>query len=244
MVGGLPKLRIKPFEYKAPFSPVDVIEEYTRPARFVENGILVTREALSDVESVDFDKAGTLESFNTDGLRSLVYTMKHIPNMKEKTLRYPGHVSLIQSLIKGGFFSTKKVVYKGNEITPLEFSSSILFDQWKLGAEEPEFTIMRISLSGSSKGTTDNNNCEFIYDLYDEYDSKTKTSSMARTTGYTCNAAVELIANKLFLKKGVFPPELVGNDPACFRFVMAYLAERGVNYNVTEKINSSQALGL
>jgi saccharopine dehydrogenase-like NADP-dependent oxidoreductase len=108
MVGGLPKLRIKPFEYKAPFSPVDVIEEYTRPARFVENGILVTREALSDVESVDFDKAGTLESFNTDGLRSLVYTMKHIPNMKEKTLRYPGHVSLIQSLIKGGFFSTKK----------------------------------------------------------------------------------------------------------------------------------------
>ncbi len=35
VVGGLPKIRTQPFEYKAPFSPVDVIEEYTRPARFI-----------------------------------------------------------------------------------------------------------------------------------------------------------------------------------------------------------------
>src|SRR6266516_4209755 len=68
MVGGLPKKRIQPFEYKAPFSPIDVIEEYTRPARFIENGKLVTRPALSDAELIDFDRVGTLESFNTDGL--------------------------------------------------------------------------------------------------------------------------------------------------------------------------------
>ena len=76
LVGGLPRVRIKPFEYKAPFSPIDVIEEYTRPARYVENGHIVTRPALSDPELVHFDKAGTLESFNTDGLRSILFTMK------------------------------------------------------------------------------------------------------------------------------------------------------------------------
>ncbi len=233
LVGGLPKLRLKPFEYKAPFSPIDVIEEYTRPARFVENSKIITREALSDIEAIDFEKAGTLESFNTDGLRSLIYTMKHIPNMKEKTLRYPGHVSLIQSLIKGGFFSTEKINYQGTDITPLQFSSAILIDQWKLGAGEPEFTIMRISLSGVLKDDTGVRK-QFVYNLYDEYDPISKTSSMARTTGYTCNAAVELIANKLFEKKGVFPPELVGGDKACFDFVMKYLAERNVVYTLTE----------
>ena len=32
-VGGLPRARTWPFQYKAPFSPSDVVEEYTRPAR-------------------------------------------------------------------------------------------------------------------------------------------------------------------------------------------------------------------
>ena len=73
VVGGLPKIRTLPFEYKAPFSPIDVIEEYTRPARFIENGHIVIKPALSDAELIDFEKTGTLESFNTDGLRSILF---------------------------------------------------------------------------------------------------------------------------------------------------------------------------
>ena len=71
-VGGLPKEKKWPFCYKAPFSPIDVIEEYTRPARYVEHGKLVVREALSDCEYVEFDRIGTLEAFNTDGLIPVV----------------------------------------------------------------------------------------------------------------------------------------------------------------------------
>ena len=89
LVGGLPKEKKWPFCYKAPFSPIDVIEEYTRPARYIENGEMITREALSDCEFVEFQGVGTLESFNSDGLRSIMFTMPHIKNMKEKTLRYP-----------------------------------------------------------------------------------------------------------------------------------------------------------
>jgi len=88
-VGGLPIVRQWPYEYKAVFSPLDVIEEYTRTARFVENGRVVTRPALTDLERVDFEGVGTLEAFNTDGLRTLIQTIP-APNMKEKTLRYPG----------------------------------------------------------------------------------------------------------------------------------------------------------
>jgi lysine 6-dehydrogenase len=229
MVGGLPKKRIKPFEYKAPFSPIDVIEEYTRPARLMENGRIVTRPALSEPELIDFPEVGTLESFNTDGLRSLLFTMGHIPDMKERTLRYPGHIDLIKSLMKGGFFDAKPIKYKGMEISPIEFSSALLIDQWRSAPDEDEYTIMRIKVSGTKNGMPETT----TYDLYDEYDPKTQMSSMSRTTGYTCTGSLHLIMNGLFTEKGVFPPELVGKNAGCFDFIMEYLRERGVIYKVS-----------
>ena len=72
------------------------------------------------------------------------------------------------------------------------------------------------------------------YELLDRYDAATKTSSMSRTTGYTCTASANLIAKKLFTEKGVFPPELVGKDKSCFDFVMNYLKERNVTWRKKE----------
>ena len=230
LVGGLPKKRVYPFEYKAPFSPIDVLEEYTRPARYVENGSIVTKPALSDAELIDFENVGTLESFNTDGLRSILFTMGHIPNMKEKTLRYPGHIDLMKSLIKAGFLSTNPINFKGQQISPMEFTSSLLFDQWKLGETEPEFTLMQIKISDAEKTIS--------YDLYDEYDAATQTSSMGRTTGYTCTAALNMLIEKLFTEKGVFPPELVGKDENCFNFILNYLSERNIIYRKTESFHN------
>jgi lysine 6-dehydrogenase len=222
-VGGLPRTRKKPFEYKAPFSPVDVIEEYTRPARLKENGIIVTRPALSEREYMDFDEVGTLEAFNTDGLRSLLFTMPHIPNLKEKTLRYPGHVELIIALKRAGFFDTTPLDVKDARISPLEFSSKILFNNWKLGAEEEELTVMKVIIEGD-KGE------KVEYNMLDRYDNATRVSSMSRTTGYTCTAAVHLIAGKHFTDAGVFPPELVGKNKQCFDFVLQYLKERNIDW--------------
>jgi len=234
MVGGLPKIRTFPFEYKAPFSPCDVIEEYTRPARYVENGNIIVKPAMSDAELVHFDEIGTLEAFNTDGLRSLIYTMKHIPCMKEKTLRYPGHINLIQALESAGFFDREPILMNGIEVIPFDFTTQILFDAWKLGAEEPEFTVMRIIL----RGTENNVNKEIIYELYDEFDANEKISSMARTTGFTATGTVEMILNKVFTENGVFPPELVGKDPACFEFIISYLKERNIRFTVTYSTSS------
>ena len=227
-VGGLPKIRKKPFEYKAPFSPVDVIEEYTRPARLKENGQIVIKPALSEREYMDFDEVGTLEAFNTDGLRSLLFTMPHIPNMKEKTLRYPVHVEFIIALKQAGFFDEKEIEVNGTRVSPLKFSSKILFRDWKLGEEEEELTVMKIVIEGEKNGSP----TRVQYNLLDHYDTKTKTTSMSRTTGYTCTAAVHLIANNLFTEKGVFPPELVGRKMECFDFVLRYLNKRGVNWKV------------
>ena len=227
LVGGLPKTKKWPFAYKAPFSPVDVIEEYTRPARYVEHGQVVVREALSDCEYVDFDKVGTLESFNSDGLRSLIFTMPHIPNMKEKTLRYPGHVEYIKVLKESGFFKTDKIEVDGGEVSPLEFTSKILFDVWKLGENEEELTVMRVTLKGEDLS---GDPAEVVYNLHDEFEADSQTSSMARTTGYTATAAVNMFLEGLFEEKGVFPPELVGKHEACFDYILKYLEEKGVRY--------------
>ncbi len=227
LVGGLPKTKKWPFNYKAPFSPIDVIEEYTRPARYIENGKMIIRDALTDVELVDFQKVGTLESFNSDGLRSLIFTMPHIPNMKEKTLRYPGHIEYVEVLKKSGFFDSKEIEIGGVKISPIDFTNKILFKEWFLEDLEEELTVMKITIKGIDD---QGENKEITYDLYDEFCQETQTSSMARTTGYTATAAVNLVLNHLFVEKGVFPPELVGKHQKCFEFVLGYLKERGVIY--------------
>ncbi|MEZ4797026.1 MAG: saccharopine dehydrogenase C-terminal domain-containing protein [Flavobacteriaceae bacterium] len=233
LVGGLPKVKKWPFCYKAPFSPVDVIEEYTRPARYVENGKEIVREPLTDCEYVEFDKVGTLESFNSDGLRSIIYTMPHIPNMKEKTLRYPGHVEYIKVLKESGFFNEQPINVNGTPISPLQFTSKILFDEWKLGETEEELTVMRVTVRGKNKkGQIE----EVVYNLHDEYCAETNTASMSRTTGYTATAAANLFLEELFAEKGVFPPELVGKHEVCFNYIIKYLEERNVYYKKSTKI--------
>ncbi len=235
LVGGLPKEKKWPFAYKAPFSPIDVIEEYTRPARYVENGHEVVREALTDCDYVQFDKIGTLESFNSDGLRSIIHTMPHIPNMKEKTLRYPGHVEYVRVLKESGFFNEAEIEVNGIGVRPLDFTSKILFNEWKLEKNEEEITVMRITLKGeNAKGQIE----EITYNLYDEYCRETETSSMSRTTGYTATAAANLFLDGLFSEKGVFPPELVGKHETCFRYFLNYLEERNIHYIKSSKILS------
>jgi saccharopine dehydrogenase-like NADP-dependent oxidoreductase len=222
-VGGLPFERILPFQYKAPFSPVDVIEEYTRPARIVENGKLIIKPSLSDHELLNIDPVGTLEAFNTDGLRTLLLTMK-IPNMKEKTLRYPGHIKYIQFLINAGFFSEEKVEIEGVKIKPIDFSSKILLPQWKLNPAELEFTVMVIKIKGLEK----KKHVEYIYNLFDKYDEEKNITSMSRTTGYTCSSVARRVLNKDYSKKGISPPEFIGADENCFSKIIEELKNRNI----------------
>lgn len=227
-VGGLPDERRPPWEYRAVFSPVDVIEEYTRPARYVENGEIVVRPALSDPEPVHLPEVGELEAFNTDGLRTLIRTIG-APNMKEKTLRYPGHAAKMALLRDAGFFGTGPVDVNGASIRPLDLTAQLLFPAWKLEPGESEFTVLRIDVTGRREGRR----LRYRYDLLDRYDAATDTTSMARTTGYTATAAVRLVAAGLYREAGISPPEYLGRVPGCVPFLLERLAERGVHYHET-----------
>ena len=226
LVGGLPVQREWPYEYKAVFSPIDVIEEYTRPARFVVNGREVVREALSDTELLHFPGVGTLESWNSDGLRSLIKTM-NIPNMIEKTLRYPGCVEYLKVLRETGFFSEEPVDINGTSVRPIDLTAKLLFPLWKLKPGEEDYTVMRIRMKGEGRALT--------YTLLDRFDKTTNTISMARTTGYTATAVANLVLNGDYTQKGISPPEYLGKSEENFKFIMNYLEERGVVYELQEE---------
>jgi saccharopine dehydrogenase-like NADP-dependent oxidoreductase len=228
-VGGLPVARHWPYEYKAVFSPIDVIAEYTRPARFKIDGEIVTRPALTEVEHLDFEEVGTLEAFNTDGLRTLLKT-SNVPDMIEKTLRYPGHSESMRMLANIGFFSEEPLQIEGMPIRPVDLTAKLLIPAWQLDEGDKDLTVLRVEIEGLVEG-------EQVlrrYDLLDRYDSDANITSMARTTGYTCTAMVNAIADGLYSEPGLSPPELVGRNEACFYAIFDYLAARGIRFNVTE----------
>lgn len=227
-VGGLPVIRRQPWEYKAVFSPIDVIEEYTRPARFIEEGKAVVKPALSEPELMDFPGIGTLEAFNTDGLRSLIHTI-NAPNMKEKTLRYPGHIEKMRLLRDTGLLSADPVTISGQPVRPIDLTAKLLFPQWKLEEGEEDVTVMKVVAEGEKDGRK----VRYTWDLFDRYDPVTGVHSMARTTGYTATVALRMIADGLYTRKGMSVPEFIGQQPECVEYMLKGLKERGVVYTAT-----------
>jgi len=235
-VGGLPEVREWPYEFKAGFSPIDVIEEYIRPARYIANGRLVVKPALTEPELIYFPEVGTLEAFNTDGLRTLATTIS-APNMKEKTLRYPGHIEKIATLRETGFFDKSKIAVNGAKIRPLDLTAQLLFPKWKLNKNDKDLTVMRLIVEGKKA----EKKLRYTFELLDRHDSSTNTHSMARTTGYTATLALRMIAQGLYDRKGLSAPEFIGQRPECVRYMLRGLENRGVVYKETvETIEDEQ----
>ncbi|MFC2141565.1 saccharopine dehydrogenase family protein [Acidobacteriota bacterium] len=227
-VGGLPEVREWPYEFKAGFSPIDVIEEYIRPARYVENGKMVVKPALTEPEPIHFPGVGTLEAFNTDGLRTLATTIS-ASNMKEKTLRYPGHIEKMAMLRETGFFAKNTIEVNGAEIRPLDLTAKLLFTKWKMNGNDKDLTVMRLIVEGRKAGKR----LRYTYELLDRHDSSSNTHSMARTTGYTATLALRMIVQGLYDRKGISAPEFIGRQPECVRYMLRGLEDRGVVYQET-----------
>jgi saccharopine dehydrogenase-like NADP-dependent oxidoreductase len=222
-VGGLPVARHWPFDYKAGFSPWDVLEEYTRPARLVEHGRVVVKEPLSEPELIEFPGVGTLEAFNTDGLRSLADTLK-APFMKEKTMRWPGHAELMRVLRDTGFFSLDAVDVKGQKVRPRDLTAALLFPKWTFEEGEPDLTVMRVRVEGVESGRP----TTYSWDFVDRYDERTGLRSMSRSTGYVATSVARMVLAGTFRTPGVHPPETLGAVPGLLDRVLADLTARGI----------------
>jgi saccharopine dehydrogenase-like NADP-dependent oxidoreductase len=231
-VGGLPEVRTPPFEYKAGFSPWDVLEEYTRPARVVEGARLLSRDSLTGLEAIEVPGVGTLEAFLTDGLRSLL--ILDVPNMTEKTLRYPGHARLMRALRDAGFFARTPIDIGGQRITPIDVTAALLFPHWKYADDEADLTVLRVEVDGRLDGAA----VRLRWDMIDRFDPETRLRSMSRTTAFPAAIVARLVAAGAF-DPGVHPPETVGRV-GLLDHVIRELAARGVHCTSSESPAPSQ----
>ena len=223
-VGGIPESRNAPLEYKSPFPVLEVLEEYAGSGRMVEDGKVVVKPMLSETMTIDLDKVGTLACLNSDGLRTLIRTTG-IPDMFEKTLRYPGHVDLMRIFKDAGFLNLTPIQVKGASVRPIDVTASLISPLWKYEPGEADLTVMRLVIFGVEDGKP----ATYTYDLCDKYDPATGVLSMARTTGYTCAAVTRLVLDGGYSQKGISPPEFVGRVDGCRESVERYLEDRGVH---------------
>ena len=231
MVGGLPIEKNPPWNYKAPFSPIDVIEEYTRPARIKKNGTIETVEPLTGLINFEFENVGKLEAFLTDGLRTLLTTelTKDISTLLEYTIRYPGHSKRISNLIEDGKLNDTVKTINGKLTSQREITCKELFKEWKLTENDKEFTLLVITAK-TKEGE------EISCIVYDEW--RDGWSSMSRTTGLTACAITNLIIDKKLTKIGVVTPEDLGTNQAFFDYIINYLKERKITINFANEENS------
>jgi len=222
-VGGLPQKPRPPLNYRVVFSLDDVINEYTRPVRVIENGKGRIVEPLSGRGFLSFPGVGKLEYFLTDGLGTLPDSFPETRNMHELTLRYPGHAEIIDTLRLVGFFSNKPISVENHALEPRAFSLEVL--RRALADESPEdFLALSVEVDGVLQGRRTQMN----YRVLDWFDRKRQVSAMARTTAYPCTSVALLMARGMVSQRGVVPPERIARDPKLFRFVVSRLRRHGV----------------
>lgn len=228
-VGGFPKDRSAPLAYKTDFPVLEVFEEYAAPGKHVENGKVVEKPALSETMTIDLPEVGTMACLASDGLRTLIHTAAgEVPNMFEKTLRYPEHVHQMRVFNDVGLFSQSPIQVRGVSVRPIDVTAAVLTPLWQYDPGESDLTVMRLIISGEEDGRP----ATYTYDMYDEFDPATGTPSMARTTGYTCTAVTRLVLDGAYSQSGIIAPEMLGRAPGCRENVQAYLEARGVHCRV------------
>jgi len=130
-VGGNPLELDSEWSYCAPFSPTDVIEEYTRPARIRIDGEEKEVPAITDRHMFIAGNHGEMEAFLTDGLRSLLTNPEiTCESLSEYTVRWPGHIKKFLDLRTSG-----------------ELDELSLVQEWAYTTNRSEFTYMDITIT-------------------------------------------------------------------------------------------------
>jgi len=229
--GGNPQKPVTPLDYVITWSAKDLIELYTRRANIVRGGKVIQVEAMSGLEKLVFPSVGTLKAFYTDGLRTLLHTVKVSKEMWEKSIRYPRHIERIKLLKTLGFFQEKPIEVEGINISPREVTAKLL----EMKLKRPEIQDMVLMLVEVS-GLKDGKKVVFTYSMLDRYDKKRKVTALARTTAYTASVVAQLVANKAIKEKGVIPPEKLGMNEKLYKKFMGMMKKRGVIVKENKKI--------
>ncbi len=208
-IGSLPIKAEPPLFYKLTWSPKDLIEEYTRPARYIIDGEVVEVDPMEDIKKDMIIDDKEFEGFYSDGLRTLLETIE-VKDMEEITLRWAGHLEKFRILRELGFFDEENV----------DFTLDVIKD--KMDYESDDFSIMKVVGEGPEEDVE-------VRETYLFYDEESEGfSSIARSTGFSTAVMTRSLIEK-DLRDGVIPPEELGRKEDLFDFLIEGLKDRGIH---------------
>ncbi len=221
-VGGLPKEPIGVLKHAITWSPEDFIEEYTRRARIIRNGSIVEVDPLQEIDVVEIPRFGLFDAFYTDGLRTMLYTLKsRVKNAFEKTIRHHGHLYVMRILRDLGLFELDPIEVNGVKIPPRRFLAA-LFRQKHLAKDVEDLAVLYVIAFRESQIVK--------YLAWAYHDRALGLNAMSKVTGFVAyEFARLLIEEKDEIGRGVVPPELIGLNDRLGKRIINEIVRRGIN---------------
>ena len=204
-VGGLPQDPQPPLNYQVVYSLEGVLDYYTTRSWVLRDGQRTQVTALSEREPIEFPApVGTLEAFHTaGGLSTMAFRYEGvIPEMEYKTLRYPGHAEIMQTIRDLGLLDVEPVEVKGTKVAPRDLFLSVVGPKLTK-AKGPDLLALRVTVGGTKAGRP----AERRFDLVDRYDEAHGISAMMRTTGYSLSITGQMQARREVGPAGVWTPD-------------------------------------
>jgi lysine 6-dehydrogenase len=203
-VGGLPQHPEPPLNYQVVYSLEGVIDYYTTRSWVLRDGQRSQVTALSEREPVEFPApVGTLEAFHTaGGLSTMAFRYEgKIPQMEYKTLRYPGHAEIMETIRELGLLDLEPVDVKGIKVVPRDLFVAAVGP--KLATNGKDLLALRVTVRGTKGGKP----AERRFDLVDRYDEAHGISAMMRTTGYSLSITGQMQVRGEVGPPGVWTPD-------------------------------------
>lgn len=224
-VGGNPVHSKPPLKYRIVYAVESLLDFYERKVPVLKEGEIQEVEPLSGIEPIVFPAPySEMECFYTDGLNSLLYTMREKiqDELAEKTIRYKGHAQEINILKECGLFSREPIQLGSQQVIPRKVLEAVLDSGIKLGEEE-DVTLLRIVVEGKKSGRPE----KHVFEMVDRYDAEKRCTSMAKTTSFPASVAAQMIVSGKITQKGSLFPEDIFHDEL-YQPLMDELEKRGV----------------
>ncbi len=226
--GGIPMdPNDKPLKTNITWSPIGYLGMYVRKSRKVVNGEVVYVDPLEDTGEIEFPGEGKYEYFLSDGLRSLLFNFKDVPNMAEYSVRWPGHIEQVKLIRDLGLISKEEMELNGCRVKPIEVVAEVI--NRKL-TDDPRDKVLSMVI-----GRKDGKKVVYINIQY--YDEEKGLTAMQQTTGFNLSRFTMMALNgDLIREVGLNYPEEYGLNEEYFRKYVEHMNRVGIKFERREEV--------
>ena len=211
--GGLPLHPTPPWNYRLTFAMDGLTNEYAGGSVYIRDGkpVEVASFDPAEYELVDLgEPVGEVEAFSTGGASTTPWTLgKRLRSMRNKVIRYPGHVVVWKGFMDAGLFSEQPVRIGDRDVIPRELFHALIEPQIRADDTVDDIVIAHVVVTGRKAGRPSRS----IVDMRVVRDRKLGFSAMEETTGWHAAIVAHLMAAGR-IAPGAAPVELATDNAA------------------------------